>query len=1039
MKYLKRKLALLTSLVLVITSLVGCNNSADSTSSSGTTNTTTNNAQETQSTTTTTEVVPISSEDFILDGTTLVKYIGENSVVQVPENITAIATGAFSKCIFITEIILPETVSIIGANAFENCTRLEKINIPSAVTTIYDQTFFGCKSLQSIQLPDSIERIGEQAFAYCVILNDIKLPQNITVIENSTFSNCYSLTKIELPTELEIIQDSAFRYSGLNYLDVPTGVHFLGEGAFYGCHKLKSITLPETLKYISSYAFQACFELADISIPSSVEYIGAGAFIKCYALTEISIPEGITSIEEFTFDYCYNLVSIDIPESLKEIKYRAFTEVSGLMDFEFPSTVVYDKDQVFVFSYDMYESSTPPTYDLGLDEYPSDYDFDISNDVAKAVLEYEESEKEESENESTILTVPEQVEKYPEYMEIIQDIVSTYGLYTDSMRVGLQDFELFDINNDGIDELVIGYSTSREHQDSVVNIYTMDGTTPKIIFENGYDDVCFSMRLYKGYMYFGGGMREETRLLIDGEFVKSYYAQEDGLQAFSDFYSEINELGSHSSNHIISEQETKEFNYAFRKSDVYYDYIIGENGANVLLSNNSSVNLNFIYQHDAENTKEKYSDYSIYYTTKPQIDLSNEVAQIVYDKYSDITQYIVDNLGFVSQTSDGVGVYDVVLADIDGDLIDELIIVYKQPDNSYETFDIDYVAYTADIEGNVYGGNFYGSNHFNNYTFDVVTKFLDLKIDTDSESIEYYKENLLEILGVYDRGLEKIDQYNNYSNFSITLENLNLFKGDAQIYLDYLKDLTKEYDPDISFVEFYDIDTNSTPTMLFAAFNYGAEVREDYYSSYDNADCIITYYTENGINDDFKNGTFKIREVDGVRYLVDFQEVWMGAPFTTDTYYTLSNGNLQKAFDLNFYHFSYDINNSDVTNGAGYNGNLPISSAINGVSYNGLSNGDYGGYMDKFDDFNCEGFNYKKISELEYSGPYLPYIAVITGEIFGYWGTTHNFSLYADTLQPFSYNVQNEQLLCAKTDGAPISIMNCYTINDVISHLEKMV
>ena len=55
----------------------------------------------------------------------------------------------------------------------------------------------------------------------------------------------------------------------------------IGELAFRGCEKLKSVVLPKSVKTLRRRAFEGCTGLTDIVIPSSVQNIGSLIFKDC--------------------------------------------------------------------------------------------------------------------------------------------------------------------------------------------------------------------------------------------------------------------------------------------------------------------------------------------------------------------------------------------------------------------------------------------------------------------------------------------------------------------------------------------------------------------------------------------------------------------------------------------------------------------------------------------------------------------------------------------------------------------------------------
>jgi len=115
------------------------------------------------------------SQDFVINGTTLISYRGIKANVTIPEGVT-----------------------IIGDHAFSLYTGLTSVKIPASVTAIGDFAFAGCGSLASVTIPESVTYIGKSAFAYCSSLTGITIPPNITYIGFSAFGGCSNLSTVRL-------------------------------------------------------------------------------------------------------------------------------------------------------------------------------------------------------------------------------------------------------------------------------------------------------------------------------------------------------------------------------------------------------------------------------------------------------------------------------------------------------------------------------------------------------------------------------------------------------------------------------------------------------------------------------------------------------------------------------------------------------------------------------------------------------------------------------------------------------------------------
>ena len=172
-------------------------------------------------------VVSVEADDFIRP--TKDAIVDLRNVEDVQEvGLESIEDGAFEGCENLASVALPDTVTNLGCWVFADCSALRSVVLPQGLKEIPDGLFYKCRrngEKGDVTIPNTVTRIGRYAFARNTRLMAVELPNGVVEIDDYAFYGCKSLTNVVIRGDLKRI----------------------GEGAFWGCEKLKRpVSLPST-------------------------------------------------------------------------------------------------------------------------------------------------------------------------------------------------------------------------------------------------------------------------------------------------------------------------------------------------------------------------------------------------------------------------------------------------------------------------------------------------------------------------------------------------------------------------------------------------------------------------------------------------------------------------------------------------------------------------------------------------------------------------------------------------------------------------
>lgn len=305
---------------------------------------------------------------YIEDGVTSIgvaAFDGYTSLksVLMQDSITEIDCYAFSDCSALQNIIMSMNVEVLRACVLQNCTSLESIRIPAKVWYAEEDALKGCENLTEIRgHTDSFaEAYALENNLEFVSLGDAadELADRGSLSDTvSWYLDCagglnidgygeLSTSALDLPKSrikslyvqgsITHIAKQAFKnMSNLETVRLNVILEEIGDEAFYGCKKLKTVECSEysVNTSIGEAAFANCENLESITLPEGVSSLGKKSFWNCNALREMTLPDAVTKIGAYAFCGCEQLEQVHIGSSLKELGAYAFAACRKLKAFE---------------------------------------------------------------------------------------------------------------------------------------------------------------------------------------------------------------------------------------------------------------------------------------------------------------------------------------------------------------------------------------------------------------------------------------------------------------------------------------------------------------------------------------------------------------------------------------------------------------------------------------------------------------------------------------------------------------------------------
>lgn len=135
-------------------------------------------------------------------------------------------------------------------------------------------------------------------------LERVEIPHGICYIGEEVFYQCGDLNKVILSGSVNEIGKRAFAESGLITMEIPGSVHTVGEEAFLGCEELYNIAMEGGVEDAGDLFPTSVNEgSGTVKLREGVRTIGKRAFYGCIHLTRMTVPASVTELGEQALGY----------------------------------------------------------------------------------------------------------------------------------------------------------------------------------------------------------------------------------------------------------------------------------------------------------------------------------------------------------------------------------------------------------------------------------------------------------------------------------------------------------------------------------------------------------------------------------------------------------------------------------------------------------------------------------------------------------------------------------------------------------------
>ncbi len=268
--------------------------------------------------------------NFRIDGSTLTAYLGNDTLVSIPDYVTTIGKGAFAKNTTLQSVELPERLEAIEYNAFGGCTALDDVVLPESVTRVGPGAFQGCSALSMVEIGSRVSSWGSGVFNDCTVLSKLILDEEnlyLTYYNGALYNG-----------DMTFLYQVLAGREGENYV-MPEEVEAMDTYAFWNMQNLKNVMISENVTEIPSFSMSNMGSVENVILSSEVTTIDEKAFANNSSLKQVAIYDNTTQIHAKAFSNCSN-VKLLVEKDSEADGYGKEKKLEVIYEAEYPTDFI---------------------------------------------------------------------------------------------------------------------------------------------------------------------------------------------------------------------------------------------------------------------------------------------------------------------------------------------------------------------------------------------------------------------------------------------------------------------------------------------------------------------------------------------------------------------------------------------------------------------------------------------------------------------------------------------------------------------------